>query len=178
MQMLLGAVLAAITLAPAFATDSHTFDVVSVDVQPWCNNSFRVRMRPANASGAPAASEPAALYTCDGGGGSPKAKCAGRNDTGLCISPACVQNEAASGYVRGTVVGYTPGPAAAPAQTTPLALYWNAALKDNLVGPDDASFVRVLRPWISIRTDVDVHVHGRPHRALRRVLPHVAWKRR
>ena len=136
--MLLSAVAVAAAFAQTFSAGSDTFDVVAVDVQPWCNNSFRVRMRPANASTAPAVSMPAALYTCDDS--NPKAKCAGRNDTGLCMSDMCVRNEVASGYIRGTILGYSPGPAAAPAHAMPLALYWNAELGDNLVGPDDASF--------------------------------------
>ena len=69
---------------------------VAIAVQPWCDNSIRVRVYPGEVS---AGSTRAVLWTN-----------AGRSDSLLCISDECEQAETTSGYTQGDLEGYAPHP--------------------------------------------------------------------
>lgn len=100
---------------------------ISVQLDPWCDNSIRIRLRPPAGSGcgpSSAASVPATMYTNSQ-----------RGDSVLCISEDCVHSETTSGYVRGAVQGFTPGAAVLPNETTHLSVYYDHKALDNLVGP-------------------------------------------
>ena len=71
---------------------------VSVQLDPWCENSIRVRLRPAG--GGASSGGPATAFSN-----------AQRHDSVLCLSAECTHSETTSGYTRGAVEGYAPGSA-------------------------------------------------------------------
>lgn len=116
----------AIMMLPALASFSAAAAAVGLSLQldPWCDHSIRVRMRPGAGAAQPSTSEPATVYTS-----------VARGDSVVCISTACAHSEVASGYTRGAVLGYTAGPVVPQNDTVELAVYYNHHTLDNLVGP-------------------------------------------
>eukprot|EP01045_Picozoa_sp_COSAG04_P019957 COSAG04_NODE_1990_length_5062_cov_2.336893_4_plen_417_part_01 len=94
---------------------------VSVQLDPWCENSIRVRLRPAG--GGASSGGPATAFSN-----------AQRHDSVLCLSAECTHSEVTSGYTRGAVEGYAPGSAVPPNETLALAVYYKHSTTDNLVG--------------------------------------------
>jgi hypothetical protein len=114
--MLLSPAAAALFAAAVAAAD------VSIQLDPYCDNSIRVRLRPA----APPVAPGLAAVSWS----SPH-----RADSVLCLSDDCTHSESTSGYTKGAIEGYAPGAAAPPNSTIELAVYYQHQHTDNLVGP-------------------------------------------
>ena len=113
-----------------FAT-GVTASEVSIQLDPFCDNSIRVRLRPAAPQEDPAAAAVSWIGPPSRGG-----------DSVLCLSEACTKSESSSGYTKGVAEGYAPGTAAPPNSTIELAVYYQRQHTDNLVGPANSAWAQ------------------------------------
>lgn len=101
--------------------------VLQVALEPWCNDSIRVRVYPGHVNGI--AAKPARLYF------SPT-----RQDAVLCISEACLHSESTSGYsplaLSVPEEGYAPQYVVPNISTKALVMYYSHIHRANFVAPD------------------------------------------
>lgn len=107
---------------------SAEIDTMTVQIDPWCNNSFRVRLRSAAPSPPQPYSNAAVIWS--------NTK---RGDSVLCMSDACTHSESTSGYAQQGMEGYVPDATVPVEAKTLLSIYYSHEHTDNLVGPSNNS---------------------------------------
>ena len=97
--------------------------MLHVALEPWCNDSIRVRVYPGHVNGMSA--KPARIYFSSA-----------RHDTVLCISDACLHSESTSGYaplaLSAPEEGYAPQYVVPNISTTALVMYYSHIHRANL----------------------------------------------
>lgn len=112
----------------ASATGSNT--ELSMQLDPFCDNSIRVRLRPAPPATTSAGAAAVSWIGPASRGG----------DRVLCLSDECTKSESSSGYTKGVVEGYAPGASAPPNSTIELAVYYQRQHTDNMVAPENSEY--------------------------------------
>lgn len=102
---------------------------VAIQLDSYCDNSIRVRLRPATPPVSPSVAATSWIGPAARG-----------SDSVLCLSSECTHSESTSGYTKGIVEGYAPGPAAPSNSTIELAVYYQRQHTDNLVGPANSTY--------------------------------------